>query len=268
MTVIKEVRIMQQLNNKIVFVSGASSGIGRSCAEALAAVGARLILCARSLEKLEDLANNLKGLYRTESLILKLDVSNRHDVDAAIDNLPAAWKKIDVLVNNAGGALGLEKLQEGNPTDWDIMIDTNVKGLLYLTRKIVPLMLKYKLNGHVVNVGSTAGIAAYPNGAVYCATKSAVHFISDGLRMDLVDTPIRVTNIQPGMTETNFSNVRFHGDKEKAKGVYTGITPLMPEDIAEIIAYVLSVPPHVQICEVTVTPTHQATGGIVYRNMK
>jgi len=256
---------MQQLKGKIVFVSGASSGIGRSCAEALAAVGAKLILCARSLDKLEDLSNNLKGLYHTESLIFKLDVSNRADVDEAIDNLPDAWKKIDVLINNAGGALGLEKLQEGNPDDWDKMIDTNVKGLLYLTRKIVPLMLKYKLNGHVVNVGSTAGIFAYPNGAVYCATKSAVHFISDGLRMDLVDTPLRVTNIQPGLTETNFSNVRFHGDEERAKGVYTGITPLTPEDIAEIIVYAIGVPPHVQICEVTVTPTQQATGGIVYK---
>ncbi|MFA7068380.1 MAG: SDR family NAD(P)-dependent oxidoreductase, partial [Acidaminococcaceae bacterium] len=229
---------------------------------------AKLILCARSFSKIEDLSKNLRDLYHTESLAIKLDVSNRGAVDKAIDNLPEEWKKIDILVNNAGCALGLEKLHEGNPEDWDKMIDTNVKGLLYLTRKIVPLMLKYKLNGHVVNVGSTAGIFAYPNGAVYCATKSAVHFISDGLRMDLVDTPIRVTNIQPGMTETNFSNVRFHGDKEKAKGVYAGINPLMPEDIAEIIAYVLSVPPHVQICEVTVTPTHQATGGIVYKNKK
>ena len=256
---------MQKLKGKIVFVSGASTGIGRSCAEALAAAGAKLILCARSFSKIEDLSKNLIDLYHTESLAIKLDVSNRGAVDKAIDNLPEEWKKIDILVNNAGCALGLEKLHEGNTEDWDKMIDTNVKGLLYLTRKIVPLMLKYKLNGHVVNVGSTAGIFAYPNGAVYCATKSAVHFISDGLRMDLVDTPIRVTNIQPGMTETNFSNVRFHGDKEKAKAVYNGITPLTPEDIAEIIVYAISAPSHVQICEVTVTPTQQATGGIVYK---
>ena len=259
---------MQQLKGKIIFVSGASSGIGRSCAEALGAVGAKLILCARSLDKLTDLANNLRELYNTESIVCKLDVSNRAEVEEVIDKLPEAWKKIDILINNAGGALGLEKLQEGNPEDWDKMIDTNVKGLLYLTRRIVPFMLKYKLNGHVVNVGSTAGIFAYPNGAVYCATKSAVHFISDGLRMDLVDTPIRVTNIQPGMTETNFSNVRFHGDEEKAKSVYAGITPLMPEDIAEIIFYAISAPPHVQIFEVTVTPTNQATGGVIYKNNK
>ena len=259
---------MQKLKGKIVFVSGASNGIGRSCAEALAAAGARLILCARSLNKIEDLSKNLRDLYNTETLAIKLDVSNRNAVDKAVDNLPEEWKKIDILVNNAGCALGLEKVHEGNPDDWDKMIDTNVKGLLYLTRKIVPLMLKYQLNGHVVNVGSTAGIFAYPNGAVYCATKSAVHFISDGLRMDLVDTPIRVTNIQPGMTETNFSNVRFHGDQEKAKAVYAGITPLTPEDIAEIIVYAISAPPHVQICEVTVTPTQQATGGIVYKKIQ
>jgi len=259
---------MQKLKGKIVFVSGASNGIGRSCAEALAAAGAKLILCARSFNKIEDLSKNLRDLYNTETLAIKLDISNRNAVDKAVDNLPEEWKKIDILVNNAGCALGLEKLHEGNPDDWDKMIDTNVKGLLYLTRKIVPLMLKYQLNGHVVNVGSTAGIFAYPNGAVYCATKSAVHFISDGLRMDLVDTPIRVTNIQPGMTETNFSNVRFHGDEEKAKAVYAGITPLTPEDIAEIIVYAISVPPHVQICEVTVTPTQQATGGIVYKKIQ
>ena len=145
------------------------------------------------------------------------------------------------------------------------MIDTNIKGLLYLTRKIVPLMLKYQLNGHVVNIGSIAGIAAYPNGAVYCATKAAVHCLSDGLRMDLVDKPIRVTNIQPGMTETNFSNVRFHGDEKKAANVYAGIKPLTAEDIADIVIYVTSAPKHVQICEVTVTPTNQATGGVVYK---
>ena len=168
-------------------------------------------------------------------------------------------------MNNAGGALGLEKLHEGDPGDWDTMIDTNIKGLLYLTRKIVPLMLKYQLNGHVVNIGSIAGIAAYPNGAVYCATKAAVHCLSDGLRMDLVDKPIRVTNIQPGMTETNFSNVRFHGDEKKAANVYAGIKPLTAEDIADIVIYATSAPKHVQICEVTVTPTNQATGGVVYK---
>ncbi len=256
---------MQELKGKTVFVSGASSGIGKSCAEAFAAAGARLILCARSIEKIKALSASLKDLYQTDSMAIELDVSKQTAVNAAIDTLPETWKSIDILVNNAGGALGLEKLHEGNPDDWDTMIDTNIKGLLYLTRKIVPLMLKYRLNGHVVNVGSVAGIHAYPNGAVYCATKSAVHFISDGLRMDVVDTPIRVTNIQPGMTQTNFSNVRFHGDEQKAAAVYADITPLTPEDIANIIVYVTSAPAHVQICEVTVTPTHQATGNVIHK---
>ena len=256
---------MQKFKGKTVFISGASSGIGKSCAEAFAQDGARLILCARSIDKIKALSGKLKDLYQTDSIAIELDVSNRAAVNTAIDTLPEEWKRIDILVNNAGGALGLEKLYEGNPEDWDTMIDTNIKGLLYLTRKIVPLMLEYQLNGHVVNIGSIAGIYAYPNGAVYCATKSAVHFISDGLRMDVVDTPIRVTNIQPGMTETNFSNVRFHGDEKKAAAVYAGITPLTPEDIANIAVYVTSAPAHVQICEVTVTPTHQATGNVIHK---
>ena len=224
-----------------------------------------MILCARSIDKITALAEKLKEHYETECMVIKLDVRDRQAVEEAIDTLPENWKKIDILLNNAGGALGLEKLHEGDPSDWDTMIDTNIKGLLYLTRKIVPLMLKYQLKGHVVNVGSIAGIAAYPNGAVYCATKAAVHCLSDGLRMDLVDKPIRVTNIQPGMTETNFSNVRFHGDEKKAEAVYAGIKPLTADDIADIVIYATSAPDHVQICEVTVTPTNQATGGVVYK---
>lgn len=257
---------MQPLTGKIVFISGASSGIGKASAEAFAKAGAKLILCARSIDKIKALSANLKDLYQTESLSVELDVRNRADVTAAIESLPEPWKHIDILVNNAGGALGMDKLHEGNPDDWDTMIDTNIKGLLYLTRQVVPLMLKYQLNGHVVNIGSIAGIHAYPSGAVYCATKAAVQFISDGLRMDVVDTPIRVTNIQPGMTQTNFSKVRFHGDEQKAANVYEGITPLSPEDIADIIVYATSAPAHVQICEVTVTPTHQATGRVIYKS--
>ena len=256
---------MQELKGKIIFVSGASSGIGKATAEAFAQAGAKLILCARSFDKIKALSDSLKELYQTESRPVRLDVSNRAEVNDVIQSLPEEWKAIDILVNNAGGALGLEKLYEGNPDDWDTMIDTNIKGLLYLTRQIVPLMLKYQLNGHVVNIGSTAGLQAYPNGAVYCATKAAVHFISDGLRMDVVDTPIRVTNIQPGMTQTNFSAVRFHGDQQKAAAVYTGITPLAPEDIANVIIFATSVPANVQICEVTVTPTHQATGRVMHK---
>ncbi len=259
---------MNILKNKIVFISGASSGIGKACAELFAQAGAKLILGARSVEKLQEITNELKVQYQTEILALKLDVQDKDAVDEVINGLPLAWQKIDILVNNAGLARGLEKLHHGDVADWEAMIDTNVKGLLYLTRKIVPQMLENKLNGHVINIGSTAGILAYPGGAVYCATKAAVKFISDGLRMDVVDTPIRVTNIQPGMVETNFSVIRFHGDQQKADNVYDGIKPLTAEDIADIVVYAASAPAHVQICEVTVTPTHQATGGIVHKEKK
>lgn len=256
---------MENLKGKIVFISGASSGIGKACAEGFAQAGANLILCARSIEKVEEIAEQLKGKYQIEILTSKLDVRNKAAVNETIDGLPNDWKKIDILVNNAGLARELEKLQQGNMDDWDTMIDTNVKGLLYLTRKIVPFMLENKVNGHVINIGSTAGIHAYPGGAVYCATKAAVKFISDGLRMDVVDKPVRVTNIQPGMVETNFSVVRFAGDQQKADHVYEGIKPLVAEDIANIVLFAASAPPHVQICEVTVTPTNQATAGIVHK---
>ena len=259
---------MKRLENKIVFISGASSGIGKACAELFAKAGAKLILCARSVEKVRETANELKAQYQTEIVALQLDVQDKKAVAEVVDTLPEKWQKIDILVNNAGLAQGLDKLQEGEITDWEAMIDTNVKGLLYLTRKIVPRMLEHKLNGHVINIGSIAGIHAYPGGAVYCATKAAVKFISDGLRMDVVDTPVRVTNIQPGMVETNFSVIRFHGDQQKADNVYEGIQPLVAEDIADIVVYAASAPSHVQICEVTVTPTHQATGGIVHKEKK
>lgn len=256
---------MKNIKNKIVFISGASSGIGKACAEGFAQAGAHLILCARSIEKVEELSQELKEKYQIEILTCKLDVQDKVAVAEVIDGLPENWKKIHILINNAGLARGLEKLQQGSTDDWDAMIDTNVKGLLYLTRKIVPFMLENKVHGHVINIGSTAGIHAYPNGAVYCATKAAVKFISDGLRMDVVDKPIRVTNIQPGMVETNFSVTRFHGDQQKADNVYEGIQPLVAEDIAEIVIFAASAPTHVQICEVTVTPTHQATAGIVHK---
>lgn len=259
---------MQVLKGKIVFISGASSGIGEACAEAFALAGARLILCARNIEKVRQIAAGLQERYQADVLALKLDVQDKQAVSEVVDSLTEEWRQVDILINNAGLALGLEKLQEGNLADWDGMIDTNIKGLLYLTRKLVPDMLKYQLNGHIINIGSIAGIHAYPGGAVYCATKAAVRFISDGLRMDVVDTPIRVTNIQPGMVQTNFSVVRFHGDQQKADGVYTGITPLAPADIADIAVYAASAPTHVQICEVTVTPTHQATGGVIYKEKK
>ncbi|EIW16206.1 MULTISPECIES: SDR family oxidoreductase [Pelosinus] len=259
---------MKTLKNKIVFISGASGGIGKACAELFAKAGAKLIISARTVEKVQEVANEIKEKYQTEVLALQLDVQDKKAVNELIDTLPLDWQKIDILVNNAGLARGLDKLHEGDPEDWEAMIDTNVKGLLYLTRKIVPQMLEHNLNGHVINIGSTAGIMAYPGGTVYCATKAAVKFISDGLRMDVVDTPIRVTNIQPGMVETNFSVIRFHGNQQQADNVYDGIEPLVAEDIADIVVYAASAPAHVQICEVTVTPTHQATGGIVHKEKK
>jgi 3-hydroxy acid dehydrogenase / malonic semialdehyde reductase len=256
---------MEKMKNKIVLVTGANSGIGKACAEKFAENGAKLILCSRNIDKLILVAEDINKKYDTEILTYQLDVRDKEKVQTVIDELPKKWQKIDVLINNAGGALGLEKFQEGNTDDWDEMIDSNVKGLLYLSRNVVPLMIKNK-KGHVINIGSIAGIAAYPNGAVYCGVKAAVKLISDGLRMDTVDTPIRVTNIQPGMVETNFSVVRFHGDKDRAKKVYQNIKALTPEDIADIVFYSASVPAHIQICEVTVTPTAQASATVVHRS--
>jgi 3-hydroxy acid dehydrogenase / malonic semialdehyde reductase len=252
------------LRDKIVFISGASSGIGEAAARRFAKEGAVLLLCARSVQKLEMLKDELENACSAKIYTYELDVRDRKAVDKVFELIPEELRNIDVLVNNAGLAQGLDKLQEGSLEDFETMIDTNIKGLLYLTRKIVPIMVKNQ-KGHVINIGSLAGVYAYPNAAVYCATKAAVKFISDGLRMDVVDTPIRVTNVQPGMVETNFSVARFHGDEERAANVYKGIKPLTAEDIADIIIYAASAPEHVQICEVTVTPTHQASSGVVYK---
>jgi 3-hydroxy acid dehydrogenase / malonic semialdehyde reductase len=257
---------MVSIKDKIVFISGASSGIGEACAVAFAKQGCRLIICARSRDKLEATSTELSKKYKVSVLPVQLDVRDRKGVESAIANLPSEWKKIDVLVNNAGLAAGADKVHEANVDDWEQMIDTNIKGLLYLTRVIVPMMLKEKTHGHIINIGSIAGIIAYPNGAVYCATKAAVKFISDGLRMDLVDTPIKVTNVQPGMVETNFSSVRFKGDKAKADKVYEGIEPLSGHDIADAVVYAATAPQNVQIAEITIMPVHQAAVGVVHRS--
>lgn len=256
---------MGSLWNKTAFITGASSGIGMACAKLFAQHKCRVIISARRFDKIKELAKELQENYNAEVLPVKLDVSSEKNVNKCIDKLPSEWQKIDILINNAGGALGLEKIYEGSVNDWEQMIDTNVKGVLYLIRKIVPKMIDQDLNGHIINIGSIAGVAAYPNGAVYCATKAAVKFISDGLRMDTVEHPLRVTNIQPGLVETEFSQVRFHGDKEKAAKVYDGIRALTAEDIADMAFYAASRPKHVQICEMTVTPTCQASGTIVHR---
>ena len=248
--------------NKIVLVTGASSGIGEACAKKFASQGARVILNARSEDKLESLAKDLKGQYGTDVFVMPFDVRDRKAAATALEMLPDEWRSIDVLINNAGLAVGVDKQHEGVVDEWDVMIDTNIKALLSMTRLVVPGMVERGC-GHIINIGSIAGDAAYPGGSVYCATKAAVKALSDGLRIDLVDTPLRVTNIKPGMVETNFSVVRFRGDKDRADNLYKGIKPLTGEDIAEVAYFAASAPEHMQVAEVLVMPTNQATGTIV-----
>jgi len=255
---------MISIKNKIVFITGASAGIGLACAEVFAREGARLILAARREKKLVKLAEKLKNKYKTETLIIRLDVRHQNEVDQKIANIPAAWKKIDVLINNAGLSRGLAKLHEGELLDWEEMIDTNVKGLLYVSRAVMPLMVK-RNKGHIINIGSIAGHELYPGGNVYCATKHAVDALTRGMQIDLVDTPLRVSAVDPGMVETEFSQVRFHGDKEKAKNVYTGLKPLTGEDIAEAVLFCTTRPPHVNINQLRIMPTAQASATVVHR---
>lgn len=248
---------------KTIIVTGATSGIGRACAHRLAADGNRLILTGRREHLLNELADELRG-KGTEVLTLVYDVRDRNACENALASLPDEWKEIDVLVNNAGLALGLEPEYEGDFTDWDTMIDTNIKGLLSMTRFVVPGMVA-RNSGQVINIGSVAGDAAYAGGNVYCATKAAVKVITDGLRIDVADTAIRVTNVKPGLVETNFSNVRFHGDDQRADNVYKGIKPLTGDDIADVVAYAINAPEHVQIAEVLVLATHQGSGSVICR---
>jgi 3-hydroxy acid dehydrogenase/malonic semialdehyde reductase len=245
------------LKNKTVFITGASAGIGKATAHAFAAEGARLLLAARRADKLKDAVAALQSAGAADVHIVALDVTERASVEALLPSLPEPWKNIDVLINNAGLSRGLDKLYEGKPDDWEQMIDTNVMGLLYVTRAIVPGMVERGF-GHVVNMGSTAGELTYPNGAVYCASKAAEKAINDGLRQDLLGTPVRVTSIDPGMVETEFSEVRFHGDKERAAKVYQGLTPLQPEDIADTIIWAVTRPAHVNINRVSITTIDQA----------
>lgn len=241
-------------------ITGATSGIGEACARAFAGAGYRVILTGRNAARLEELCNELP-----QALSLCFDVQDREACSRAVAGLPEEWRDIDILVNNAGLALGLEPEYEGDPDDWSTMIDTNIKGLLNMTRIIVPGMIE-RGRGHIINMGSVAGDAAYAGGNVYCATKSAVKAITDGLRIDVAHTPLRVTLIKPGLVETNFSRVRFHGDNERADNVYRGIEPLTGADIADTVLYAAQAPAHVQIAEVLVLATHQANGSIIYRN--
>jgi len=255
-----------ETSKKIVFITGSTAGIGEGCAHKFAAQGFSLILNGRDIHKLEALKQNLMKNYNRNVFLLPFDVRDREAARKAIGELPENWQAISVLINNAGLVLGVDKEFEVDPNDWDVMIDTNIKGLLSVTRFIVPGMIA-RGEGHIINIGSIAGDAAYPGGSVYCATKSAVKALSDGLRIDLSDTPLRVTNIKPGMVETHFSLTRYRGDKAKADAVYAGLKPLTAEDIAETVYFAASAPPHVQIAEVLIMPTNQATATVVYRKV-
>jgi 3-hydroxy acid dehydrogenase / malonic semialdehyde reductase len=252
----------QDLAQKTAFITGASSGIGLATARAFAAQGARLILAARRIDRLDAERATLTGAADVHTL--QLDVSDHAAVERAIAALPEAWQAIDILVNNAGLSRGLDKLYEGQREDWEEMIDTNVKGLLYVTRAVVPGMVE-RGSGHIINLGSTAGELPYPGGAVYCASKAAEKSINDGLRQDLLGTPIRVTSIDPGMVETDFSLVRFRGDESRASKVYQGVTPLTPADIADAILWAASRPVHVNIAHVLMTSITQANSILFHR---
>lgn len=249
--------------NKIVLITGATSGIGLGCARKFAENGDKLILTGRNEKRLAEISKELtaKG---TQVVTLAFDVRDTQKAQELISQLPQEWQEIDVLVNNAGLALGLEPEYEGNLEEWATMIDTNIKGLLTMTRLVVPGMIE-RNRGHIINVGSVAGDAAYAGGNVYCATKAAVKALTDGLRIDVADTAVRVTNLKPGLVETNFSNVRFHGDEERAKKLYTGIKPLTGDDIADVAVYAANAPEHVQIAEVLILATHQASGSVIVR---
>ena len=246
-----------------VLITGASAGIGAACARVFAAAGARLILCARRLDRLEQLAAELKAEHGTESHPLEIDVRDAGVVTRVLEDLPEAWA-VNLLINNAGLARGLDKIFEGDLADWEEMIDTNLKGVLYVTRAVLPGMVK-RQHGHVINIGSIVGQDVSQNAAVYSATKAALDAVTRGLRLDLFGTPIRVSEVIPGHVETEFSVVRFRGDEQRASGIYAGYQPLTPEDVAEAVLYVATRPPHVNIDELIVKPTAQAKVGMVYR---
>ena len=255
---------MYSLKDKVVFITGASSGIGRSCARAFALQDARLILAARRRVRLDDLAAELKEKLHTRVHVLDLDVRNQRAVERTVGALPGEWAPIEVLVNNAGLSRGLDKLHEGKLQDWEEMIDTNVKGLLYVSRAVIPGMVG-RGGGHIINIGSIAGHEVYPAGNVYCATKFAVKALSRALRLDLSGTGLRVSSVDPGLVETEFSLVRYHGDAERAGKIYQGMTPLTPDDIADAVVYCATRPPHVNISEIIIMPTAQAATFLVHR---
>lgn len=240
--------------NKIACITGASSGIGWATAKALSAAGYQLILCGRRLGRLEALKNELE----TESYLLNFDVQNRNEVEVAFNSLPETWQSIDVLINNAGNAHGMSAIQDGDPADWDAMMHSNVDGLLYVSRMVIPGMIE-RASGHIVNLSSIAGKQVYPNGNVYCASKAAVEALSQGMRQDLHVHGIKVSNVAPGAVNTEFSAVRFKGDQQKVDAVYAGYEPLLAEDIADLIRYIITAPAHVNIADVLILPKAQAS---------
>jgi 3-hydroxy acid dehydrogenase / malonic semialdehyde reductase len=254
-----------KLTGKIVFITGASAGIGAATALKFAEEGVRLLLAARRVEKLAEMAEEAMKRGALGVYTFALDVRDNDAVERAVAALPAEWRDIEVLVNNAGLSRGLEKLYQGKIEDWEEMIDTNVKGLLYVTRAVVPGMVERK-SGHVINLGSTAGHMTYPGGAVYCASKAAERALNDGLRLDVLGTPIRVTSVDPGMVKTDFSLVRFHGDEDRAANVYKGVRALTPEDVAEVIVWAATRPAHVNIADVVLTPVQQANAYMLVRD--
>ena len=252
------------MGSRNVFITGASSGIGKATAYKFAEHGDNLILCARRKEKLNEIAQDLKNSWRCHVTIYELDVTDYSAVEEVVNDLTKKGIKIDILVNNAGLASGLDKFQDSSIKDIEQMINVNLKGLLYVTRKIISLMVENN-SGHIINMGSTAGIYAYEKAAVYCASKAAVKTLSDGIRIDVIDKDIKITTIQPGIVQTDFSEVRFHGDKEKASKIYEGTEALLPEDIADTVLYVANQPKRVQITDVTIMANQQGTGFNIYR---
>lgn len=255
---------MESVRDKIVCITGATSGIGAACAEVFAREGSALILSARRTERLENIARSLRDKYRVKVHTVELDVTRQKDVEKVFASLPAEWQAIDILVNNAGLSRGLDKVQDALIQDWEEMIDTNVKGLLYVSRAVLPGMVK-RNRGHVINIGSIAGRQLYPGGNVYCASKFAVRALNQGMKMDLLGTAVRVSSVDPGLVETEFSEVRFHGDRERAAKVYANTRPLHGDDVAEAVLFCATRPAHVNILEVVVLPTAQASVRDVYK---
>lgn len=257
---------MYRLKGKTVFITGATAGIGRATAEVFAREGAKLVLTARRENILKEVAEDLSEKYKVPIHIAVMDVSKREDVEHVFNSLPADFKEIDVLINNAGMARELNKLYEDNIDGWEEMIDTNIKGLLYVSRAIIPGMVE-RDRGHVINLGSTAGHDPYSGGSVYCGTKHAEKGITRALRMDLLKSNVRVTSIDPGLVETDFSKIRFYGDEERASKVYQGYTPLTPEDVAESILFAASRPSHMTVAEMILLPTDQASSTMVNKSL-